>query len=70
MHSIETNLEIVMKLTRMWVNQPSTLQAHHKLHGVNVLAAPELGDTVRVYFTSGDVVSQQMSKAALSKGWK
>ena len=26
---------------RMWINQPSTLQPLHHLHGTNVLAIPE-----------------------------
>lgn len=56
-------------LSRMWINQPSTLQPYHTLHGQRVLAMPERGETWRVYFLSGEVVSQQISKAALSSGW-
>jgi hypothetical protein len=58
-------------MIRMWINQPSTLQPFHKLHGTNVLAAREQGtDRVRrVYFLSGDVISQQMPRQALSEGW-
>lgn len=59
-----------MNLKRMWVNQPSTLQQHHDLHGTNVLAYLEYGNTMRVYFLKGPVVSQQMSRLALSEGWK
>lgn len=56
--------------TRMWIDQPSSLQPHHKLHGTNVLAHPEYdGPTVRVYFLTGNVVSQQVLKNALSHGW-
>ena len=58
-----------MTLQRMWVNQPSTLQPHHDLHGTNVLAHLEYDDTMRVYFLSGPVISQQMSRLALSDGW-
>jgi hypothetical protein len=60
---------------RMWVNQPSTLQPHHALHGECVLALHEYGDTYRVYFTRRDVFtgrdieSMQMSRLALSPGW-
>jgi hypothetical protein len=54
---------------RMWINQPSTHQAHHALNGTNVLAVHEYDDTYRVYFLSGPIVSQQMSRLALSKGW-
>lgn len=56
-------------LQRMWVNQPSTLQPYHKLNGVRVLAHLEYGDTFRIYFLSGSVISQQIDKTALSKGW-
>lgn len=56
-------------MKRMWINQPSTLQPHHDLHGVNVLAQREYGDTFRVWFLTGDVVSQQMFGSTLSDGW-
>ena len=55
---------------RMWVNQPSTLQPLHHLHGTNVLAVHEYEHTYRIYFLSGDVISQQCNGASLSKGWK
>lgn len=58
-----------MKLKRMWINQPSTLQPFHHLNGVNVLAYRETENTYRVYFLSGDVISQQMPGLALSDGW-
>jgi hypothetical protein len=57
------------EVARMWVNQPSRLQMHHALHGEHVLAMHEYGDTYTVYFTHGEVVSQQLSRAALSAGW-
>ena len=57
-------------LARMWINQPSTHQKFHHLHGVNVLAQREYGDTYRVYFISGDVINQQMPREALSVGWR
>lgn len=56
-------------LLRMWVNQPSTLQPLHHLHGTNVLAATDYGDTYRIFFLSGDVISQQAPRNALSAGW-
>lgn len=55
---------------RMWINQPSSLQIYHPLHGTNVLAYREYDDTYRVYFLSGPVISQQVTGDALSKGWK
>lgn len=57
------------ELTRMWINQPSTLQALHALNGTNVLAYHEYNNTMRIYFLSGNIVSQQCSILALSKGW-
>jgi hypothetical protein len=55
---------------RMWINQPSGLQTFHALHGTNVLAEHEYDDTMRIYFLSGDVISQQVFKSALSEGWR
>lgn len=57
-------------MQRMWINQPSTLQPLHHLHGTNVLAAHEYGSTWRVYFLAGNAVSMQVPHATLSKGWK
>lgn len=57
-------------MKRMWINQPSTLQPLHKLHGTNVLAQSDTDDTYRVYFLSGDVMSQQVPKNTLSDGWQ
>lgn len=58
------------KLTRMWINQPSGRQPLHAMHGTNVLAEPENGDTMRIFFLSGDVVSQRASRLWLSEGWR
>lgn len=55
---------------RMWINQPSTLQPLHHLHGINVLAVHEYDDTYRIYFLSGPIVSQQVFASALSPGWR
>jgi hypothetical protein len=57
-------------MKRMWINQPSTLQPHHSMHGVNVLACEERPGTMRVYFLSGNVVSQEMFSNCLSLGWR
>lgn len=56
--------------TRMWINQPSKHQPHNALHGTNVLAQQENGDVMRIFFLAGDTVSQQISRAALSMGWR
>lgn len=55
---------------RMRVTQPSSLQPLHALDGTNVLAIPEYGNTMRIYFLSGDVISQQASRLSLSEGWR
>lgn len=55
---------------RMWINQPSTQQTYHDLHGTNVLAVYERPNFYRVYFLSGPVVSQEVSALALSRGWQ
>lgn len=54
---------------RMWVNQPSTSQTLHHLHGRNVLAICDYGDIFRIYFLDGPVESQQAPRRALSEGW-
>ena len=58
---------------RMWINQPSTLQRYHTRHGENVLVdfSENLhSNAVTVYFLKGSIISQIMSKNALSLGWK
>ena len=55
---------------RVWVNQPSTLQTYHHLNGQNFLAIHEYDDTYCIYFLSGTQISQQISRLALSLGWR
>lgn len=57
-------------MQRMWINQPSTLQPHHNLHGTNVLVEDTVGVTRRVYFLNGPIVSQEILTPALSWGWR
>lgn len=57
-------------MRRMRINQPSTLQPLHRLHGTNVLATTYSGDVYRVFFLDGDVISQQMPRGYLSGGWQ
>jgi hypothetical protein len=65
-----------LDLIRMWINQPSTLQAYHKWHCENVLVqSKEWHDKslshVQCWLTSKtDLVSMQISKLALSQGWQ
>lgn len=60
---------ITIKLYRMWINQPSTLQRHHKYHAMNVLAQEIDEDYYRIWFTKGDVISMEIEGLALSEGW-
>lgn len=57
------------EIFRAWINQPSTLQPLHNLHGVKVLACEDTPKTYRVYFLSGPIHSQQVLKNELSNGW-
>lgn len=54
---------------RMWVNQPSTLQPMHALHGTNVIAVRDTGGW-RVYYLSGETISSHAPEGALSEGWR
>jgi len=59
-----------MDIRRMWINQPSTSQPLHHLHGMNVLAVPEGQHDYRIYFLTGEVISQMAPCESLSKGWR
>lgn len=54
-------------MTRMWINQPSTLQPLHHLHGTNVLSED---GTNRIWFLSGPVISMVVPHNVLSLGWR
>ncbi len=60
-----------VELKRCWIDQPSILQPFHLLHGKRVLAVFSQSDeqSVVVYFTSGNVVSQEVTKDSLCVGW-
>lgn len=53
-------------MKRMWINQPSTLDPLHKMHGTNVLTA----DEETVYPVSGETISLMVPRRALSSGWR
>lgn len=63
--------DMILRLERYWINQPSKLQPDHKQHGCRVLAHPEgeKGDYCDVYFTGSDTISSRMAKSSLSLGW-
>jgi hypothetical protein len=52
------------KLTRGWINQPSSHQPHHALHGIRVLM-----DGNTAYFTEGVRVAANIHAEAVSPGW-
>lgn len=57
------------RVARVYINCPSTLQPHHKLHGTRCIAVyenPEVS-TVRVFFTEGTVVSMEIDPLYLSE---
>ena len=54
-------------MKRAWINQPSTLQPLHHLHGVNVLFDSANGT---IYFLSGATVSMMPPNGVLSDGWR
>ena len=58
------------RLKRFWINQPSTSQPFHDLHGQSVLANPESfdGDYCDAFFAEGPVIVQRIQKIALTPG--
>jgi hypothetical protein len=54
---------------RGWINQPSSHQPLHNLHGVNVLVHEHKG-LCTVYFLAGPVTSMIAPKKAISYGWR
>lgn len=56
-----------MKTYRAWINQPSTLQPLHRLHGTRCIAQDSGERSVRIWFTEGDVHSMEVLRECLSK---
>ena len=52
---------------RAWINQPSTLQPLHHMHGVKCIVEDNGGNTVTLYFTEGDVHSMEAFKICVSR---
>jgi hypothetical protein len=59
-------------MERYWINAPSTHNPLHAMNGRNVLAdlSESTEKTVQVFFIEGDVISAQIPKLYLSKGWR
>jgi len=55
---------------RAWINQPSSLQPFHFLHGTKVLAVADDPGYFRAYFLSGDTIDIRVPDLALSPGWR
>lgn len=53
-------------LLRGWINQPSSDQIFHHLHGTRVLYSPS---TRVAYFLSGDTLCQLIPSHCVSLGW-
>lgn len=55
---------------RVWVNQPSTLQAGHRFHGrLGIAVIDRERDDVRLYYRSGATISSDVCESWLSDGW-
>jgi hypothetical protein len=57
---------------RVWVNQPSTLQPDHNIHGALGIALEDPNvhpDCVDVYWVKGEAICSRMLRASLSRGW-
>jgi hypothetical protein len=55
------------KIYRAWINQPSTLQALHYLHGHHCIAQDKGEDHVRIFFTEGPVHSMRVPRQSISE---
>jgi hypothetical protein len=60
-----------MAIQRYWINQPSTLQPYHHLHGRLVLADLHKDNYPGAvcYFTKGPELWKEIDKSALSDDW-
>lgn len=56
-----------METYRAWINQPSTLQPLHKMHGQRCIVQDTGDRSVQVWFTEGAVHSMQVLRECLSK---
>jgi hypothetical protein len=52
---------------RAWINQPSTLQPLHHLHGKYCIAHDTHQGSVTIYFTEGDVHSMDVMRSCISR---
>lgn len=52
---------------RAWINQPSTLQPLHRMHGRRCIAHDTGDQSVTLYFTDGDVHSMMAPRQCISR---
>ena len=55
------------RIFRAWINQPSTLQPLHKLHGTKCIAVEDRPGNVRLYFTDGAIHSMDADLLCVSE---
>jgi hypothetical protein len=55
------------KIYRAWINQPSTLQPLHALHGVTCIVHDRGDPSVTLYFTEGAVHSMEAFRTCISR---
>jgi hypothetical protein len=56
-----------VEIYRAWINQPSTLQPLHHLHGTPCIAMEDRPGNVRLYFVEGAVHSMDADPLSISK---
>lgn len=57
-------------IKRMWIDQPSSKQELHHMHGQNVLANDLGGDYLQVYPVKNKCISMVVGRRALVDGWQ
>lgn len=62
------NINDLTRPYRAWINQPSTLQPLHTMHGMRCIAIndPKTPGTADIYFTEGDLISMRADTLCLS----
>jgi len=56
-----------MKIYRAWINQPSTLQPLHKMHGTHCIVHDTGDESVTLYFTEGVLHSTTALRQCISR---
>lgn len=56
-----------MKTYRAWINQPSTLQALHHLHGKHCIVQDSGKRSLRIWFTEGEIHSMEALRECISR---